>query len=566
MSVTVQSRGSQCRVAVLGRLESADDKDALLALLDADAGQPLELSFYDADVLGPELLSAIAARLDAGGKLKINAYHALLAHSLMRLNLPVRQVSAPRAQQPARPAPRALALAGSAQSLERILHIVERLPLSEMAVFVAQHVQENQVNLLDQLLKSRTDYGVEMPQHMTPVRPGTIYVAPPGHHMRVGHGHVYLTRDRQIQFARPSIDVLFQSLAGEYGDGALAVLLCGFGHDGVDGCAALRAAGSRVIVEDGDECAPARVMPDAARNARHYDFIMKLPAIASTVAAAAAGADAKPDGELLELFLEALSCHYGYDFRHYQRDSLKRRIHNLMNQFGLRDFADFQRAVLTDVALFERLSAELPVGVTSFFRHPAQLRLLRDEILPYLASFPLIKLWSAGCSSGEEAYSLAIVLDELGLLDRSHLFATDLNPYLLALGASGLYPAGALASNRENYLASGGPRLFDAHLAGGGRFLRLADHLRQRILFYRHSLTDEGIFNEFQLIVCRNVLIYFDAELQREVLRRFARSLHADGFLVLGPQDGLHRQALDAGFLPYQSGSHIYRVGRSANR
>ncbi|MBX9347109.1 hypothetical protein K5M36_08410 [Chromobacterium vaccinii] len=564
MSVTVQHRSGQCKVAILGRLDRQEDRNVVLDLLRANPEQALELSFYDADLLCVELLCAMADRLNGGGKLKIVAYHALLAHGLTRLNLPVRLVSGRTAPADARPNPRALALAGSAQSLECILYIVERLPLSEMTVFVAQHVQENQVNLLDQLLKSRTGYSVEMPQHMAPVKPGTIYVAPPGHHMRVGHGYVYLTRDRQIQFARPSIDVLFESLAGEYGAEAMAVLLCGFGQDGTDGCAALRAAGACVVIQDGGECAPARVMPDAARNAGHYDYLMKLPAIASVAAAAAAGAGAQPEGELLELFLAALVSHYGYDFRNYQRDSLKRRIRNLMGQFHMGGFADFQRAVLSDVALFERLCAELPVGVTSFFRHPEQLKLLREEILPYLSSFPLIKLWSAGCSSGEEAYSLAIVLDELGLLDRSHLFATDFNPYLLAQGSSALFPAQALDANRANYLGSGGKRLFDAYLSRNGRFLQVDDHLRQRILFYRHSLTDEGIFNEFQLVVCRNVLIYFDTELQRQVLRRFAQSLHAEGFLVLGPQDGLNRLALDMGFEPYRSGSHIYRVGRSA--
>ncbi len=564
VSVNVQHQGELCRAAILGRLDAADERAALQELLRGPADDMLELCFYDADLLPAELIAALAARLDSGGKLKIVAYHALLAHSLMRLGLPVRQVSAQPPAAGERPPLRALALAGSALSLERILHIVEHLPLSDMVVFVAQHVQENQINLLDQLLKSRTEYRVLMPQHLTPAQAGTLYVAPPGHHMRVAHGLVYLTRDRQIQFARPSIDALFESLAGEYGDGVLAVLLCGYGSDGVDGCAALRAAGSCVIVEDGDECAPARVMPDNARNAGHYDFLMKLPAIASVAAAAAMGDAARPDGALLELFLQALVSHYGYDFRHYQRESLKRRIVNLMGQFNLRGFAEFQRAVLCDAALFERLCAELPVGVTSFFRHPAQLKQLREEILPYLASFPMIKLWSAGCSTGEEAYSLAIVLDELGLLDRSHLFATDLNPYLLELGASGLFPSAPLALNRQHYLASGGPRLFDAYLAGNGRYLAMDDRLRQRILFHRHSLTDEGIFNEFQLILCRNVLIYFDAELQRQVLRRFARSLHAEGFLALGPQDGLHRLALEEGFEPCRGGSHIYRIGRSA--
>lgn len=564
MSITLQKKAKLRRIAVIGRLDTPADRSELLAMLDANAATSgekdisVELNFYDADTLPAEIVEALSNRLYQDRPLSIVAYHALLAHSLMRLGLPVRQVSS-RVERAAPEHSRALALAGSAQSLDKILHIVAHLPLSDAAVFVLQHVQEDQLNLLDQLLKTRTEYSVVMPQALMPVKTGSIYVAPPGYHMKVAHGLIYLTRDRKIQFARPSIDVLFESLAAEYGAGVLAALLCGYGEDGVAGCAALRAAGSGVIVEDGGECEPARAMPDAARAAGHYDCVLKFPAIASVFAAAVAGEKAAPCGPLLELFLEALHRQYGYDFRGYQRDSLERRFKNLMSQFGLQRFAEFQRGVLSDAGLFERLCAELSVGVTSFFRHPEQFRLMREEIIPYLASFPMIKIWSAGCSTGEEAYSLAIVLDELGLLERSHLFATDINRYLLELAKSGLFPLGPLDTNRENYLASGGPRLFDDYVAPAGRFLKARPGLQQRILFHRHSLADEGSFNEFELIVCRNVMIYFNAELQQRVLRRFAQSLHADGFLLLGPQDGLNLVAREQGFVPLKAGSNVYR-------
>ncbi|UTY56063.1 chemotaxis protein CheB [Massilia sp. erpn] len=563
MSITLHRHGGVCRIAVLGRQESAAASAELRAALGEARATPepggIELSFYDADTLPRDVIDALAELLERDAGLKIVAYHALLAHSLMRLGLPVRQVSH-HGQQPAAAPCSTVVLAGSAQSLDKILHIVGKLPLADAAVFVVQHVDENQVNLLDQLLKTRTDYSVLMPQHLMPVQPGTLYIAPPGHHMKVAHGMVYLTRDRKVQFTRPSIDVLFESLAAEYGNSVLAVLLCGFGRDGVAGCAALRRAGSLVIVEDGADCEGARAMPDAARDAGHFDYVLNLSAIASVTAAALAGDAAAPEGELLDLFLEAVTSQCGYDFRNYQRDSLQRRIRSLMLHCGFHSFARYQRAVLSDAALFERLTAELPVGVTSFFRHPAQLRQIRDEILPYLASFPMIKLWSAGCSTGEEAYSLAIMLDELGLLERSHLFATDVSPYLLELAKAGLFPAATLDTNRSNYRASGGTLDFDSYLPAG-RYLRAPERLRLRVLFHRHSLTGEGIFNEFQLILCRNVLIYFDADLQRQVLQRFARSLHVDGFLVLGPQDGLNQAALAQGFVPWQPGSYIYRRG-----
>ncbi|SFF67562.1 chemotaxis protein methyltransferase CheR [Duganella sp. CF458] len=559
MSVTLHSRGAQRGIAVLGRVDGAGAQELAQALDEAGTAGLVEVSFYDADTLPRDAVELLAGRLAAGQALRIVAYHALLAHSLMRLGLPVRQVANRPAQ--AAPAPcRALALAGSAQSLDKILHIVAALPLSDVAVFVLQHVEETQVNLLDQLLKVRTCYEVVMPQHMAPVRAGTLYVAPPGFHMKVAHGLVYLTCDRKVQFSRPSIDALLDSLAGEYGAGTLAVLLCGYGCDGVAGCAAVRAAGGTVIVEEGSECEGARAMPDAARDAGHYDYVMNLRAIASVAAASVAG-DAAAQGPLLELFLDAVAHQCGYDFRNYQRDSLQRRFAVLLRQFGFDGFGAFQRAVLSDAALFERLVSELPVGVTSFFRHPEQLRLLREEILPYLASFPMIKLWSAGCSTGEEAYSLAIMLEELGLLERSHLFATDISAYLLDLAKSGLFPQAGLEQNRRNYLAAGGGAAADAYLVQGPGFLRVPEHLRLRVLFHRHSLTGEGVFNEFQLILCRNVLIYFDAELQRKVLQRFARSLHVDGFLVLGPQDGLNMMALELGFVPFEAGSYIYRRG-----
>lgn len=562
MSVTLQNQGALRKVAILGRLETAEDRAALLAALPAgSAGQAitLELDFYDADTLPGDIIEALAETLDGGGQVKIVAYRALLAHGLLRLGLPVLQIPSQSRRTPLAEC-RALVLAGSAQSLDKILYIVERLPLTRATVFVAQHVGEDQENLLDRLLKARTEYTVLMPQHLTAVQPGALYVAPPGHHLRVAHGLIYLTRDRKIQFSRPSIDVLFESVAGEYGDKALAVLLCGFGQDGVAGCAALKDTDACVIIEDGEECGPARVMPDSARHAGRYDHVMRCPVIASVAAAAVAGAGAAPTGPLLDLFLEAVNSQHGYDLRHYQRDGLERRIRNLMLRFGLGGFADFQRAVFSDPVLFERLLAELSVGVTRFFRHPEQFLELREKILPYLSSFPVIKVWSAGCASGEEAYSLAILLDELGLLERSRLFATDANPYLLELARSGLFPAEPLAVNRENYLASGGPRLFDVHVPPAGRFLKARDRLRKHILFHRHSLVSEGVFNEFQLIVCRNVMIYFDAELQEQALERFSRSLHRDGFLMLGPQDGLRHLAQARGFTPCAAGSHIYRL------
>jgi len=562
VSVHVHAGTDARQVAVLGRPLGEADVDELLELVrqePAGARLALELAVYDAENLPATLVEAICETLDAGRAIKVLAYHGLLAQRLTRLGVPVRQAArlVPRAPGQAL---RALALAGSARSLDKMMAIVSVLPASETTVFVAQHVLPDGTNLLDQLLKTRTDYRVLMPQHLMPVAPGTIYVAPPGHHMKVGHGLVYLTRDRSVQFARPSIDVLFDSIAAEYGAGALAVLLCGFGRDGTEGCAALRAAKATVLVEAGEDCAEARAMPDAARDAGHCDQVLALPALVSVIAATVAGAADEPSPALLALFLEALHNHCGQDLRGYQRDSLERRVRVLMGQLGLARFSDFQRALFSEAQVFERFAAELPVGVTSFFRHPEQMRELREQVMPFLQSFPVVKLWCAGCSSGEEAYSLAILLDEAGLAARSHLFATDMNPHALALARDGLYPVATLHDGERNYRAAGGTRRLADYIEPRGRIARAARRLAEQVLFYRHSLTEEGVFNEFQLIVCRNVLIYFGPELQREVLQRFAQSLHADGLLVLGPQDGMTVAARECGFEPVRPGSHVYRL------
>lgn len=352
--------------------------------------------------------------------------------------------------------------------------------------------------------------------------------------------------------------MLFESLAAEYGANVLVALLCGFGQDGVAGCAAIRAAGGCALVEDSSECNGAGALPDAAHSAGHYDHLLKQRGIASIVASAVSPRNGTVEGTLLDLFLDAFHEHTGYDFRNYQHGTLERRITSLIRQAGYASFFDFQRAALSQAPVTQRLLTELSINVTEFFRHPEQLRALREEILPYLASFPLIKIWSAGCATGEEAYSLAMLLDELGLLEKSRIFATDINPHLLELAKDGLFPKEVWDKSLKNYTAAGGEH-FSHHLVNCGHFLKIAPRYRERVLFHHHSLGQDGVFNEFQLILCRNVMIYFDAKLQQHVFSLFGRSLHREGFLMLGASDGLKQKALECQFQPAAVGEHLYR-------
>jgi chemotaxis protein methyltransferase CheR len=511
------------------------------------------------DVLPGVVVEKLALLTRHRKGLKIYAYHTFLIHFLLRLSIPAIHVPS-QSLRAASPETSAVVLGGSAESLDKILHIIANLPVADVSVFIVQHILEESENHLDKLLKVRTDYEVIMPQHLMPINKGTIYIAPPGHHMKVSNGLIYLTRDQKVKLARPSIDVLFNSITREYGDHAIGALLCGYGEDGIEGIRALKNAGGVILLESPEECRDASILPTKARKSGQYENVLGLRALTCFLASAVAGRKREIDRHLINLFLEAVFDIYGYDFRGYQQGTIERRIDKLIGMLNLKNFFEFQREIFSDPSAFERFFVEISINVSSFFRHPKQFRLLREEILPYLDSFPFLKIWSAGCATGEEVYSLAFLLDEMGMLEKTQLFATDINRYVLDQAKTGLFPLNSLAESRENYLKAGGKRSFDSFIENEGLFIKVPERYCHRILFHHHSLAHDGVFNEFQLILCRNVLIYFDPPLHQKVMGRFAKSLHRDGCLVLGPNESLGSGDWGSYFATYTQNQHIYRV------
>ncbi len=566
MNISVSDQMGVRKVSVLGAIVSNEDAEAIISACATYAGR-CEISFFDAREVPAELISGLAGLLQAGHPLQIYTYEIFLTHSLARLGLPIIQVES-RHIQSRHQKVAALVIGGSAESLAPLLHLIEHLPRRPVALFIAQHILADRENLLDQLLQVRTAYRVVMPTHLLPIQPGTIYIAPPGHHMKVAHGRVYLTRDSLVQFARPSLDVLFESVAAEYGEAAVAVVLCGYGTDGVQGSAAIRRHGGRVVVEDYADCRGASLLPEAVQAKGVADWVLGRAELTCFLASLI-GENPPPVDEpgqrelhtqLTALLVEAIKSRYGYDFSDYQSGTVERRVSRVMSLLGAPDFFTLQFEILANVAVFELFLAEMSVAVSDFFRHPQQFRVLREEVLPYLNSFPVIKIWSAGCATGEEIYSLAILLDELGMLEKSILFATDMNPYVLRQAEAGLFPRSCLEKARSNYLNSGAKgNLGDWIENLNSMFLRVSQRLRRRILFHRHSLVHDGVFNEFQLILCRNVLIYFKPNLQREVVDRFSRSLHRDGFLMLGPSEQCTLDGGESLFLPHNREHRLYR-------
>ena len=248
----------------------------------------------------------------------------------------------------------------------------------------------------------------------------------------------------------------------------------------------------------------------------------------------------------LQLLIEAINLKYHYDFRHYARASLKRRMLAAMTHFSCATLSQLQDRVLHDPTMFPRLLDFLTVPVSEMFRDPSYFRALRQHVVPVLRTYPSLKVWVAGCSTGEEVYSMAILLREEGLLSRTLIYGTDINPQVLQTAHAGIYDSSRMAGFTENHRHSGGrSSLSDYYTAAYGRVV-IDKTLKQHIVFSDHSLATDSVFAEVQLVSCRNVLIYFNPELQSRALGLFRDALCRRGFLGIGSKESL-RFSLHAG-------------------
>ena len=261
----------------------------------------------------------------------------------------------------------------------------------------------------------------------------------------------------------------------------------------------------------------------------------------------------------IQLLLDALYRHYHYDFRHYARASIKRRLAQARTQLGYDSISAMQSAVLHDETMLPLLLNYLTVQVSEMFRDPSYFRARREKVIPHLRTYPSLKVWVAGCSHGEELYSLSILFHEEGLAEKTMFYATDINPAALKAAQAGVFPLDRIRLFTENHQKSGGhSSLSDYYTADYGRAV-FDKSLRSRTVFSDHSLVTDAAFGEMHLISCRNVLIYFDRELQDRVVALFRDSLARRGFLGIGSKESLRFSAHADAFSNFVREEKIYR-------
>lgn len=257
--------------------------------------------------------------------------------------------------------------------------------------------------------------------------------------------------------------------------------------------------------------------------------------------------------------VEAIYQKYGYDFRQYSEAHIKRRIMNRMAMSGIKDISQMPSKIMNDEEFAFRLLQDLSITVTEMFRDPGFYRSLRENVIPILKTYPFIKIWHAGCSTGEEAYSTAIIMQEEGLYDRTTIYATDFNQQALNTAKEGIFSNKLMKEYTANYQLSGGKESFSDYYTSNYDHVIMNQSLKKNIVWANHNLVTDSVFAEVHLILCRNVLIYFERELQNKTQKLFYDSLINGGILCLGAKEGLRFTDLYEKYIEMDKKQRIFK-------
>lgn len=264
----------------------------------------------------------------------------------------------------------------------------------------------------------------------------------------------------------------------------------------------------------------------------------------------------------IQLLLEAIYRKYGYDFREYSLAHTRRRLEYRRAIEGMKNYCEMQHKVIHEASFFEQLLLDLSINVTEMFRDPWFYKKIRELVIPHLQTYPFVKIWHAGCSAGQEVYSMGILLEEESMKERAQIYATDFNEAILEKAKKGIYPMDLVRQYTANYQAANGTASFSDYYTADYDHVIMKNSLKDKMLFTPHNLATDGVFGEMHVIFCRNVLIYFNRELQNRVFNLFYDSLIPGGFLCLGSKESLRFSDVADKFELVSEREKIYRKKR----
>ena len=427
-----------------------------------------------------------------------------------------------------------LAIGGSANSSEKIINILSKIDTSLFTTFIIQHVNSKSSSVFNKVLAPCVDAKVVYVEDRMEVKQGYIYIAKADWHMKVIDGFIHLDNSIPVNYSRPSISVSFESLSKEYKDRLVVVLECGYGTDGVDSLHNAIKIGSTVIIQNPKKC-EAKIIPKSAIELNNYHFVFDEETIVEYLSLMVR--KFKNNKELLKYFFDEIYRKYEYDYRNYQEEYVQRRVESFMIKHAIKDLKVAVILVLFNKIAFKSLFLDLSINVTEFFREIESLKKIKNILEKEYRNNFKIKIWSAGCSSGKEVYSMGILLDKLGLIDKSLIYATDFNPVVIEEAKNAIYPLEQFKKAKEKFDALSLDGLLDDEFDINDNFVKIKDRVKKNILFFTHNLEKDSVFNEFDIIECKNVLIYFNDELKNKIVNLLYDSLKFGGYLSLGSSE-----------------------------
>ncbi len=427
-------------------------------------------------------------------------------------------------------------IGGSADSSTKILEIVKNINLENLSLIVVQHVEADKEGIFDKILQGKTKYKVSYVVDGEAIKKGRIYLAMRDKHLEVKDDKFVLSDEVKYNNARPSISLSYESFSKYYKEKLLVLQECGYVNDGVDKLGLMRKNNTVILLQDSAECT-AKSMVEKALQVDEHHYILDIKNIIIFLKIITI------DKRLIiEYLKEMIFKIYGYDFRLYNKEMFQRRLEIFILKHNIKHIKDAVSLILFNKSAFKGFFLEISINVTELFRKPKSFKNMLKFISKNYKKNYHTKVWSAGCSSGEEPYSMAIILDILGMYDKATIYATDFNKVIIQEAKNAIYSNEVYSLAKENFKQIGLKGSIDDYVEKYEKFIQINEKIRNKINFFQHNLASDGSFNEFDIIICKNVIIYFDADLQEKVFELLYDSLKFGGHLVLGEREIMNRK------------------------